>query len=349
MSAQASQMLRHAFCAPFRWDALETGRARPCAAAKPREKRQPVAPKPSKRKPLRKVKAAGVPGSAHDDIFHLVGDVRETDCEHRRRHPAGRGWEKSCPRCDHMANHTAWERMARCCGPTARLVARGETSWLCPKPAYLGGAWGLGCCLCAAARQSKRVQQARAKDWKENKKNGLDHRRMSRMRTKWARYEHRHVPGNVAHVLDAHSNSKCHKLACQALCSPDSHIALAPVLEPDRAEAACSAEAETAARSAETTAACSALPTARGANLIATVDLFKGRVPQVQEWLEAWAECSSSVSYLKQARMKRKRGQEGTVNGHRFQLKNGRRDGGGVPQKDEASFKSSDCHHNLSG
>ena len=82
----------------------KTGRRRQPAAPKAREKRQPVAPKPSKRK----VKAAGAPGSAHDDILHLVGDARETDCEHRRRHPAGRGWEKSCLRCDYMANHKAW-------------------------------------------------------------------------------------------------------------------------------------------------------------------------------------------------------------------------------------------------
>jgi hypothetical protein len=176
------------------------------------------------------------------------------------------------------------------------------------------------------------VQRERVKVRKAYKEKGVAHQRMSRMNTKWARYDHRHAPQNAARMqdfLDAHSSSQFHKCAREVLLSPESQFARAPALEPD-AEAACSAEAETAACSAETetadrsaettTAACSAVPTARGANLIATVDLFKGRVPQVQEWLEAWAECSSSVSYLKQAKMKRKRGQGGTLSGHRFQL-----------------------------
>ena len=149
-----------------------------------------MTPKASK---LRK-RAADVPGSTHDDVIHLVGHSRETDCEHRRRHPVGRGWAKSCPRCDYMANQTIWERSARFCGPTARLVARCETSWVCPKPAFLGGAWGLGCCLCAAARESKHVQRERVKVRKAYKEKGVAHQRMSRMNTKWARYDHRHAP-----------------------------------------------------------------------------------------------------------------------------------------------------------
>lgn len=291
-----------------------------------RAPRQPVAPrkrevkaKPSKGKRKRKLKTAAVPDVTDNDILHLVGPSRETECEHRRRHPAGRGWEKSCPRCEYIANRTAWELAARSVGPTCRPCVPGETAWLVQKPSFLGGSWGLGCCLCAAGIASQAVLRERAKVGKAYKRDGVAHQRMCRMRTKWARYEHRHsAPSRMQAMIEAHDGSQGHKFARDLLCAPESHLARAPVLEPDpspaaSAEAACSAETEMAA--------CSATPKARGAELVTTADLFKGRVPQVQEWLDAWAECSSSISYLKQARLKRKRGRGGTLNGDRFQLK----------------------------
>ena len=36
-----------------------------------------------------------------EDASRLVGDARETESEHRARHPVGKGWEKVCVRCEH--------------------------------------------------------------------------------------------------------------------------------------------------------------------------------------------------------------------------------------------------------
>ena len=46
-----------------------------------------------------------------EDFAKLVGDARETESEHRKRHPVGRGWEKVCPRCEYYQKCTAQSRI----------------------------------------------------------------------------------------------------------------------------------------------------------------------------------------------------------------------------------------------
>ena len=38
-------------------------------------------------------------------------------------------------------------------------------------------------------------------------------------------------------------------------------------------------------------------------------EIFAGKVPQIKDWSDAWAEVSSSVSFLKQERIARKKGE----------------------------------------
>ena len=104
---------------------------------------QPVA-KRRKAEPERGKKRKAAEDCANEDIIHLVGDARETESAHRARHPAGRGWEKKCPRCEYYKHRYTWQQAARTQGASDRPLVGGETSWLAPKPPFLGGAWGLG-------------------------------------------------------------------------------------------------------------------------------------------------------------------------------------------------------------
>ena len=80
--------------------ALKRGSERIAGTAQPVAKRRKAARKRGKKR-----KAAE--GCANEDIIRLVGDSRETESDHRARHPAGRGWEKVCPRCDYYRHRAA--------------------------------------------------------------------------------------------------------------------------------------------------------------------------------------------------------------------------------------------------
>ena len=105
-------------------------------------------------------------------------------------------------------------------------------------------------------------------------------------------------------ALAAHECMQGHKLCRDVLFRPEIHLALAPRLQPEPEAAASSAVPEAAASAAAAVSA----KTCSGKELAATNDLFKGRVPQVQEWLDVWADTSSGVSFLKQASISRKKG-----------------------------------------
>ena len=197
----------------------------------------------------------------------------------------------------------------------------------------------MGCCICGAASVSPFVRQKRTALVKAYAAEGIEHQRVCRMRTKWARYEHRfHSTTRLLSYIQAHECNQSHKLARDVLCRrPEMHLALAPLLQPEpkaasagpEEAAASSAGPEAAAWGAAgaEAAACGAgakTGPGKGEELAATSDLFKGRVPQVQEWLDAWADTSSGVSFLKQGEISRKRHGKG----NRFQRKIGRRFGG---------------------
>ena len=159
---------------------------------------------------------------------------------------------------------------------------------------------------------------------------GIAHQRLGRMRTKWAKYEHRSHKGTMITHISAHECNLSHKLARDSLCRPETHLALAPLLQPEPKAAASGAVAEAAGSSAvpeaATWGAAAAVDAASarkglGKELAATSDLFKGRVPQVQEWLDAWADISSGVSFLKQGEISRKRHGADTKHKCRFQRK----------------------------
>ena len=134
--------------------------------------------------------------------------------------------------------------------------------------------------------------------------------------------------------ISAHECNLSHKLARDSLCRPETHLALAPLLKPEPKAASSGAVTEAAAWGAAAAVDAASTRKGLGKELAATSDLFKGRVPQVQEWLDAWADTSSGVSFLKQGEISRKRHGADTRQKCRFQRKNGRRDGGDLsPEK----------------
>ena len=152
---------------------------------------------------------------------------------------------------------------------------------------------------------SSSVKRARASVVKAYKADGIAHQRVARICTKFAKYEHRSHKGYMPNFIEAHECTLSHKLARDLLCRPETHLALAPLLQPDEPKAAASgavAEAAASGAVAEAAASGAVLFKGLGKELAATSDLFKGRVPQVQEWLDAWADISSGVSFLKQGR-----------------------------------------------
>ena len=83
----------------------------------------------------------------------MVGSAQETDYAHAQRHKHAdlAKWAKVCARCC----HTKW---------AARMRKRGRVPvWLRSKPAFMNGAWGLGCTYCAAGKHSEQVQALRRK------------------------------------------------------------------------------------------------------------------------------------------------------------------------------------------
>ena len=88
-------------------------------------------------------KRCGVAGSTSP--ADIIGDVTETDAQHRKRHPSIRS---DCPRCQHLQYGPKWEKHYG----SHRSEADGKrtaTVWLAPRPRRLGGLWGLGCIFCA--------------------------------------------------------------------------------------------------------------------------------------------------------------------------------------------------------
>ena len=90
--------------------------------------------------------------------------------------------------------------------------------------------------------------------------------------TKWGRYEARTLRHRFsASTLHLHASSVVHRRALRSLSQPDAHLGLAARIDD-----------------------VSAAPAA---------DVWRGRVPQLEDWIDAWAECCAPVSFRQQGRV----------------------------------------------
>ena len=155
------------------------------------------------------------------DLLEMVGDAKETQQEHLERHGGGR---RSCPRCRFYRFAAKWAQGHGFMNPADRLAEPERVKhlciqWVAERPARWGGAWGLGCVLCAA--QVSRL----AKEQKADAHPAVPQGNRRRLGTRWSRYEVRNWALSASH-LRKHGVGDNHRLAELAWLQPDAPVQL---------------------------------------------------------------------------------------------------------------------------
>ena len=233
----------------------------------------------------------------------MVGSAQESDIIHAKRHPLAQveKWAKDCARCAFIL----WKQNRK---------ARSQCDWIAAKPPFMGGAWGLGCTWCAAAKTSPVVQQCRRMHMQANKAAGRAKQAISRS-SAWSCYEQRQLwsARTLNERIAEHETGDLHRLSQKIFFSPHGH--LQNFLHP---------RGHAALRIARGTYSLSLLPgtlatakDAGGAQPVANPvqsrlvaasaqpfatrvgsasDPFRGWVPQCQDWVDVWVDTTSVIS-----------------------------------------------------
>ena len=144
----------------------------------------------------------------------MVGPVTETKEQHLKRHDGG---FRACARCHYYYKFGhRWLSAHGHVKEIARAGPRQSFAWLAERPARWGGAWGLGCKVCADAA-ARIVAGASAES-----QGGVCRRRLG---TAWARFEVRASSLQAEHVRQ-HQDHDVHKLAVLAWLRPDEPVQL---------------------------------------------------------------------------------------------------------------------------
>ena len=176
----------------------------------------------------------------------------------------------------------------------------------------MNGAFGVGCSLCAAGLVSDEVMRRRHALSAEYKHKGFSKQSASRS-SAWAHYR----VGRLFHsrqfaaAISMHEGTDIHKICSAVFTSPEAHWYWARSSYPAIAETASAVIKKDSAASG---APCrDSAPCGRGAASGAprpavalaagsVMDPFRGRVPQLSDWLDVWAEATSCISLRKQVR-----------------------------------------------
>ena len=206
---------------------------------------------------------AAAAGAAAPTDDAEVGLTTESEAQHRRRHAFH---DKPCPRCDYYKRKAAWAMSALDFDGAESWGAGHGMSWLAERPASMPGVWGLGCCVCAAALN--KLAHMTQEPPRSARASAGGHRQWS---SKWARYEIRIRHTRFARSkMDLHAQTAQHRRAVLLLrkkvADPSVHLAQATVAKSEL-----------------------------------SLQAWRGRVPQVQTWVDAWAATSSGMSFNKQA------------------------------------------------
>ena len=160
-----------------------------------------------------------------------------------------------------------------------------RVTWLRPRPGWMGGAFALGCSLCATTLGKRRAKLAEKRYGKVHGVRKEHVRKGPRFDTRWARYEIRRLLCCRVAVaaIEGHENSACHRFALKSCFQPELELDASPLQHASEASADLEAEVR---------------------------DIFKGRVPQPQDWVEGWAELTETLSLRKSQRLAQKKKSE---------------------------------------
>ena len=226
-------------------------------------------------------------------------DMMETDEEHKLRHPT---FHRSCPRCLFLKHGHHWRRIA-----AWKVDSETCIPWLAPRPPHMGGAWALGCRACAAILERRDDTLSATKKKKEP---GRGKCQAKLRANNWARFRVTRLmtTRQVAGAISNHNSSAFHR---KAVLYHTSEIHAASKTEsrgPDLAASSTEQAGLTAAPSLTIEVGLTTDEQATDEQVEAEA-LLKGRVPQLQDWIDAWASASSTTSYRKENRVRQKRSQ----------------------------------------
>lgn len=240
----------------------------------------------------RRATSAPISGTlSSKDADICAGLAQETDAQHSRRHPPHnlRTWASACARCAYQL----WLRKG---------VRAPWLTWLQPKPPFMQGAWGLGCTFCAAGKHSQAVQQRRRIAMNCNKEKGVCKQAVTRA-AKWSRYVVKCLlsPKQVTWNIEQHAGTDGHRLAMEVFHGAAFHLSHGTLVSKGDSGISFSQPAEEkAAMSAEKADMACPEPTPEKSSVVTgmpALDPFRGRVPQVKDWLDVWADSTSAVSF----------------------------------------------------
>ena len=203
-----------------------------------------------------------------------VGSVHESDESHWKRH-SGDPSSSSCCRCFYIRHKAEFRR---------------EFPWLGPRPTHMGSHWRLGCDVChwMSTNKKKETHQGR--------------RGSIKRAGAFAAFNYLCSPYRLRERLSQHCLEEGHKIAAGASYQlakalPASTVEAMETIQP-LADNVSQPVAD------NMTEKCIAAATDQ---VLGDSALLKGHVPQVQDWLSAWAESTEQISFRKQARLAGKR------------------------------------------
>ena len=217
-----------------------------------------------------------------------MGSVHESDAAH---------WER------HSTDATAHGKCCRCNFIRAKAEFKREHPWLTPRPIHMGGRWRLGCDVCA-------WKHSNAGRERHETRRGNTHRA-----SKWANSQF-YCHGLFvelryrvkAHAADAgHRASVIASQRCLEQLTPRLLSAGHDVIDRPLAAAGATSRPLAGERPAGDAASDPTLISDAESEVVGD-SVLKGRVPQCQDWLDAWSECTEHISFRKQARVLAKRG-----------------------------------------
>ena len=213
--------------------------------------------------------ARGTSGSSPQEAFdlhELVGPASESWSEHRRRHT------KLLPECSRCVFQLLRPICERTYGSHRHENAGREvhTVWLAQRPANLGGMWGLGCIFCAqhaqkltAARTNR--QRPRSRPVPQRTRRGEEGTAGA-----WSRFAIRSLSQMALKGARQHAETISHRLSTRAYFRGESpQVFVSSVVGLFQSD----------------------------------MQLFRGGVPQVADWLRSWRACRTPIAFTAAAQI----------------------------------------------